>query len=113
MGIPWICDFLSSWAEFDLGFENSFAIRLCLDIINLTTVNYRISGRVVMSVFAGRVDIHRPGRAAARGEETPGEQQRAEDQAQRHQDHLHHQQDRGGQTSTDDKISLKFICSFI
>jgi len=37
MGIPWICDFLSSWAEFDLGFENSFAIRLCLDIINLTT----------------------------------------------------------------------------
>merc|ERR1712110_464198 len=38
MGIPWICDFLSTWLEFNLGgFENSFAIRLCLDIINLTT----------------------------------------------------------------------------
>lgn len=38
MGIPWICDFLSAWVEFNLGgFNNSFAIRLCLDIINLTT----------------------------------------------------------------------------
>jgi len=38
MGIPWICDFLSTWVEFNLGgFDNSFAIRLCLDIINLTT----------------------------------------------------------------------------
>jgi len=38
MGIPWICDFLSTWVEFNLGgFDNSFAIRLCLDLINLTT----------------------------------------------------------------------------
>ena len=43
MGIPWICDFLSTWVEFNLGgFDNSFAIRLCLDIINLTTVTFLI-----------------------------------------------------------------------
>ena len=44
MGIPWICDFLSTWVEFNLGgFDNSFAIRLCLDIINLTTVTFLIN----------------------------------------------------------------------
>jgi hypothetical protein len=43
MGIPWICDFLSTWVEFNLGgFDNSFAIRLCLDLINLTTVTFLI-----------------------------------------------------------------------
>ena len=92
MGIPWICDFLSTWMEFNLGgFDNSFAIRLCLDIINLTTVTFLIVLQfVIMALFSGRVDIHSLGGAATCDEGDTGEQLGAEDQAELHQEHIHH-----------------------
>ena len=43
-----------------------------------------------MTLFPGRVDIHRPGGAATRDEGPTGEQHGAEDQAELHQEHLHH-----------------------
>jgi len=37
MGLPWLLDMISAWAKFDFGFEHTFVLRLCLDIINLFT----------------------------------------------------------------------------
>jgi len=37
MGVPWLLDVFSAWANFDYGFEHGFVLRLCLDILNLFT----------------------------------------------------------------------------
>jgi len=47
MGIPWIGDIISSWLKFESGFQHTFAIRLCLDIINLLT------GILIFTVLVG------------------------------------------------------------
>ena len=39
MGVPWLLDVFSAWANFDYGFEHGFVLRLCLDILNLFTVS--------------------------------------------------------------------------
>jgi len=47
MGIPWICDIISAWLFFESGAQHTFAIRLCLDIINLLT------GILIFTVLVG------------------------------------------------------------
>lgn len=47
MGIPWICDIISAWLFFESGARHTFAIRLCLDIINLLT------GILIFTVLVG------------------------------------------------------------
>ena len=62
MGIPWICDIISAWLFFESGAQHTFAIRLCLDIINLLTVLRTIEANNVIfmtnTFFAGYFDFH-------------------------------------------------------
>ena len=53
MGVPWLLDVFSAWANFDYGFEHGFVLRLCLDILNLFTVSINALKLVDRLVFTG------------------------------------------------------------
>ena len=56
MGVPWLLDVFSAWANFDYGFEHGFVLRLCLDILNLFTVSInalKLVDRLDHKVFTG------------------------------------------------------------